>query len=478
MGILDIIIIVAYLIFMLCLGIYASKKQKNMEDFYLGGKNIGTWSMMSLWLSSWVGGAAIVGTAGNAYSMGITAFWYVGAMCFGFGVFGLLFTGIIKDAGDKFDHITYSDLIEDRYDSKTRMVSIITTILANIAYNAGQLVAAGGIISIFTGWNLSFCIIISAIIVTLYTASGGLLAVTYTDVVQTALIVVALVVAVPYVFKLSGGSNLSLRAQLPESYFDPFAWGIPTILGFIVTISLTFFTSMDSYTRCFAAKDAKTARNGTLLAILGTGGIAFVATYLGMAGKVIFPNLEDPSSIIPKIITDILPRGIKGLMLVGLVSALMSTSDISTLSASANITRDIYHRYINPEASEEKLLKLGVVSSIFIGGLSTLLAIKMMNIVDILYIAFTVNSAGLFLPTISMFFWKKSNSTSAFWSMTLSLVTVLIWFFADMMGLGGIFSIDPVWPGLLVSALVFFTLANTTKSDQIEREKAEKYLVR
>ncbi len=100
---LDVVIVIAYLIFMLVLGMYASKKQETMEDFYLGGKGIGTFSMMALWLSSWVGGATLVGTAGNAYDVGISAFWYVGAICFGFGVFGLFFTGLIKEAGDMFN---------------------------------------------------------------------------------------------------------------------------------------------------------------------------------------------------------------------------------------------------------------------------------------------------------------------------------------------------------------------------------------
>lgn len=413
MDIIDIIIILAYLGFMLYLGFYVSKKQKNMEDFYLGGKRIGTFSMMCLWLSSWVGGASIIGTAANAYSMGITAFWYVGAMCFGFAIFGLTFTKLIKKVGDKFSHITYPDLIEDRYDSRCRIVSIITTILANIAYNAGQLVAAGSILYTFTGWNISFCIILSAIIVSIYTATGGLLAVTYTDVSQTILIVGSLIIAAPFVYDASGGLT-NLQSQLPQSYFDIGAWGTSMILGLIVSITLTFFTSMDSYTRCFAAKDEKAARNGTLLAILGTGGIAFTATYLGMAGKVIFPNLADASSILPKLISDLLPIGIKGIMLIGIISALMSTSDISTLTASANITRDIYQRFINPSADDKTLLKMSALSSIFIGILSTIMALKMMNIVNILYIAFTINSAGLFLPTISIFFWKRGHSKSAF----------------------------------------------------------------
>ncbi len=478
MEFIDVSIIVIYLLGMLFIGIMSNKNQKTMEDFFLGSKDLNTFSIMSLWLSSWVGGAAIVGTADNAYNMGITAFWYVGAVCIGFAIFGLFFTGLIKDAGDKFDHITYPDLIEDRYDSKCRGITVISTVLANIAYNAGQLVAAGGIISTFLGWSLDTSIIVSSIVVTIYTASGGLTAVTYTDILQTILIVVSLVFAIPTVLKLSGGSIGALRTQLPSSYFKLGSWGFWTILGLVLSIILTFFTSMDSYTRSFAAKDAKTARNGTLLAIIGTGGIAFAVTYIGIAGKAIFPNLSEGTSILSILIIEVLPKGIKGLMLIGLMSAIMSTSDISILSASANITRDIYHRYIDKDAEDKKLLKISTISAVGIGILSTIMALRMLNIIDILYVAFTINSAGLFLPTITMFFWEKANSRAAFYSMLASLVTVLIWFFADLFGLGGIFGIDPVWPGLITSFIIFIPLCLILEQTDEEKLKAKKYLVK
>lgn len=477
MNTLDIAIVLTYFVLMLGLGIYSSRDQNTMEDFYLGGKGMGTISMMSLWLSSWIGGAAIIGTADNAYQMGITAVWYIWSMCIGFAVFGLFFTPIIKEAGDKFNHITYSDLIEDRYDSKCRIMSIITTILANIAYNAGQLVAAGSLISMFTGWNLAFTILLSAAVVTIYTSIGGLTAVTYTDLIQTGLIVFSLIIAVPFVYNASNIGSTSLRLALPGNYFNILEWGIPTILGFIVTITLTFFTSMDSYTRCFAAKDVKTAQKGTLLAIIGTGIIAVVTTYLGMAGKVIFPSMGQADSVIYKLILEVLPHGVKGLMLIGLISALMSTSSISILSSSANITRDIYQRYLNPSAKDKTLKKISVLSSLVIGILSALLAIRMENIINILYIAFTINSVGLFLPTISIFFWKKSNSNATFWSMGISLIVVLVWFFGNMFSNIGIFKLDPVWPGLIVAAITFIPLSLNHKDTLEDIEKANKYYI-
>ena len=194
----------------------------------------------------------------------------------------------------------------------------------------------------------------------------------------------------------------------------------------VVSITFSYFTAMDSYTRMFAAKDEKSARNGTILAIVFLGLVAFSATFMGMAARSIFPGLEGGGAAVATMVTEFFPPVIKGLVLAGILAAIMSTGDISILTASANITEDIYHRYINPKASDKFLLRMGMVCSLIVGVLATLLALKMVNIISMLYLAFTINSAGLFLPTFAAFYWKKANASSAFWSMTLALVTVCL----------------------------------------------------
>ena len=145
---LDTSIIFIYLAMLIALGIYANRKQKSVEDYFLAGKRQGTFSIATLWMASWVGGAAVIGTSARAYQTGISAAWYVLAQAIGLLLFGVFFAAGVKRLGDKHQHLTYPDFIAQRFDNRTQVVATITTSLAFIAFAAGQLVAAASIIQV------------------------------------------------------------------------------------------------------------------------------------------------------------------------------------------------------------------------------------------------------------------------------------------------------------------------------------------
>ncbi len=448
---LDTAIVFIYLGLMVAIGIYASYRQKNIEDYYLAGRRLGPFSIACLWLASWVGGASIIGSSAKAYELGVTAIWYIGSLIIGCALYGLFFAVKVKKLGDEHRHLTYPDFIEQRYDSRTRIVATVTTSAAYIAYAAGQLAAAGSIIQVLLGWSFGASLLLSSIIVVTYTAAGGFLAVTYTDWVQFILLLVGIVfIGLPIAIAHTG-SPFELAGQLPASYFDVGAWGWSSIIALVVSIVLSFFTAMDSYTRTFAARGASAARRGTLLAVIALLPIAVAATWMGLASAVLFPGLEDGNSVLTTFVVELFPVGLKGLVLVGILAAVMSTADICVLTTSANVTRDIYGRFINPNVSKERMLKISIAASAITGLLATLLAWKMKDVMEILLLGFTLNSAALFLPTIAAVYWRKVNPSAAFWSITLSLTTVILWYSGASLEWGSVFRVDPLWPGLLVS---------------------------
>jgi len=136
----------------------------------------------------------------------------------------------------------------------------------------------------------------------------------------------------------------------------------------------------------------------------------------------------------------------------------MSVASISVLTASANYARDIHQRYLRPDLPASAMLRIGTLASLGAGGLGLLLAWKMRDIIDILQFGFTLNSAGLFLPTILAIYSNRVPASAAFWSTGASLATVIAWRVAAGAGANGIFAIDPLWPGLLVSALLLLVL--------------------
>jgi SSS family solute:Na+ symporter len=452
-------IIFAYLALMIVIGVYASRKQDSIEDFFVAGRRLGTFSIACLWMASWVGGAAIVGGAAKVYDVGISGGWYTLCMAIGCLLFGLFFASRVKRAGEERNLLTYPDFIETRYDSRTRIVATITTAIAYIGFAAGQLAAAGAVLSALLGWDYSSSLLLASAIIVVYTATGGFLAVTYTDWVQLALLFTGVVIVGVPVAIANGGTWKTLTTQLPPSHFDPLGWGLPTMLALCVSIPLSFFVGMDSYTRMFAAKSERIARHGTLWAAFFLLPLGVATIWLGMTAAYLYPGVENSDGILSQLVMDTFPVGLKGLMLVGILAALMSTADICILTAAANGSRDIYQRYINPDVAPKKLFRLSMVLAAIVGVVAALIAWQMQDVVGILLVAFTINSAALFVPTLAMVVQEEVCTPAAFWSMTLSLTTVIIWYVCAELELAEIFSLDPLWPGLLVSVLVFYGMS-------------------
>ena len=451
----DTSIIFAYLLLMIAVGLYASRKQHSVEDFFVAGGKLGTVSIACVWLASWVGGATIVGGAAKVYELGISGGWYISCLAVGCLLFGLFFATRIKRLGDLHGLLTYPEFIETRYDSRTRIVATVTTIIAYIGYSAGQLAAAGAILSTLLGWDYSTALLLASSIIVLYTATGGFLAVTYTDWVQLALLFLGIVIIGIPIAISSGGTWDTLTTELPASFFDPVATGVPTMLAMGVSISLSFFVSMDNYTRMFAAKSTRVAKRGTLLAVAFLLPLAIGTIWIGMTAAIHYPDIESSNNILSIFVMDRFPPGLKGLMLVGILAALMSTADICILTAAANGSRDIYQRYINPDVPPRTLFRISMGLAAVVGIAAALMAWQLQDIVEILLIAFTINTAALLVPTVAMVYMKQVDSAAAFWSITLALVTVIVWYAAASVKLDPVFELNPLWPGLLVSITVF-----------------------
>ena len=147
--------------------------------------------------------------------------------------------------------------------------------------------------------------------------------------------------------------------------------------------------------------------------------------------------------------------------MVGLLAALMSSADICILTAAANGSRDIYQRYMNPDVEPKKLFRISMILAAFVGVASSFMAWQMQDIVGILVLAYTVNAAALFVPTIAMVILKKVSTGAGFWSIGLALFTVVAWYGASLMNVAPVFQYDPLWPGLVVSMVVFFAISLT-----------------
>ena len=449
-------IIFFYLLLMILLGLYASKKQNSVDDYFVAGGKTGIFSIACLWLAGWIGGASIVGGVDRAYEIGISAGWYIGSMMIGCLTFGIFFAARVTSFGKQKSLLTYPELIEWKYDSRTRLVAAISAIVSFTGQTAAQLVAAALVLQSLLSIEYSTALILATTIVVMYTATGGFLAITYTDWVQFTIIFIGILfIGVPVAVE-NGGTPENLIAALPVTHFDPGGWGWPSIIAMVASISMGFFTLADSYMRCYSAKDAPTAKWGTLLAVAFLIPIMIGVIWLGLTSLFLYPDLSD-GGVLTFFVLQEFPTGLKGLLLAGILAALMSSADICILTASASLTKDIYQRYLNPGANNRRLHKFGMFSSFMVGTVAAVIAWGLQDIIDIVLISFTVSAAALFIPTIAMMYFEELNSRAAFFSSACSLITVLVWYSGARLGVTAFTDIDPLWPGLIVSLLFFLS---------------------
>ena len=457
MGVVDTVILFAYLALMVALGFYARHRREGADDWFVAGRRMGAPTVAFLWVAAWIGGASIVGTSARVYERGITGIWYIVAIALGCLLFGLAAAARVKRHGDRHRHLTYPDLIEQHYDNRTRAVATVTTVLAYTAYTAGQFVASASILEVLLGWSYGAALLLSAAIVILYTAVGGYLAVAYTDRVQVTLVLLGIVVIGIPVAASHAGSWAELRALLPDSHFDPGAQGWGKVAALVVSLVLSFFVAMDSFSRSFAARDAKASQGGALLAVILILPIALAVAWIGLASAALYPGHGADAGILTTFVLDAFPPGLRGLMVIAILSATMSVGAICVLTASANYARDIHQRYLRPGLGPAAMVRVGALAAAGAGGLAMLMAWRMRDIIDILQLGFTINSAGLFLPTLLAIYDRRVPAAAAFWSTAASLLTVIAWRAAA--GAGGVFALDPLWPGLAVSAILLFVLS-------------------
>jgi solute:Na+ symporter, SSS family len=358
---IDWIIILLYLAGMIYVGLFFQKKNKNFEDYFLASKGITMPLLIGTLVSTFFGLDTLFGTSEIGYFEGVTAFFaYALPYTFMYVIMGLL--------APKFRELnsnTFVDIMGERYGKFTRVISALCSFFYSI--NTMEIMGMGFIFALIFKIPFSVGVLIAAVIVVVYTYTGGLWAVATTDMVQFLIMAVTLGVALLICwFDVGGyvGVHAGLTAYLGEDpwyYFSP-SGGYLTA-GVIVAYALTSLAVLCEpafLQRIFAARSPKEARNALLIGtpiwtayefaccMLGITAVAVVG--LGLMGE------PHPNQALIAVVARYIPAGFLGLFLAGVLAAAMSTADSYFLVASGNLVYDIYRPIFRPDIPDHKLV--------------------------------------------------------------------------------------------------------------------------
>ncbi|GEL78176.1 sodium:solute symporter family protein [Tenuibacillus multivorans] len=428
MQVTESIILLIYLIVITIIGIYFYRRARRSEsDYFTAGKSINTFVGAFAIFAAVASSSSLMGAVGSGVALGVPYFF-----TYAFGVIAILpfvmflIAGQIRRSGVK----TMPDFFKQRFGTSVQIVSAIIVVIGMTFYMVPQLTASGLIGSHVLGIDYKTAVIALGIGFTLYAALGGMWAITYTDLIQGTLMLVGIVVLAMFILvDHSGLSALISDALAVDPQFGDITQPWMSYFGLFIAFLWFGIISPSVVMRNFASRDAKTARRSAMwgtvlyLALFLAG---FVVTSAG-ASLGIVETLDNSDMIFVSVVEHYLPAIIGGLMLAGLMAAIMSSADAMLLAISAGIAHDIYKENINKQASERYVTGIGLIVMIVASIVGILIAIEPPGLIAIMVGwvgGFLLSSFGF--PLVLGLWWKRANKTGALMGMLSGAILFVI----------------------------------------------------
>lgn len=439
MHVVDLTIILVYLLGMLAFGFWFFKKNEGGDDYYVGGRKMGSVHIGLSVVATDVGGGFSIGLGGLGFVMGLAGSWMLFTGLLGAWLAAVFLIPKVKDDPAFARFLTFPEVFGHYYGARVALVAGIISAVGYAGFTSAQILAGAKLANgTFQNLSLNQALLIMGAVAVVYTVLGGLKAVIYTDTVQWAVLMIGLVfVGIPFAYHAVGGWSAVSATVRPEmlsltntSWTQLFNWGI--------TIIPIWFVGMTLYQRIYACKDARTARRAWYLAGLFEYPVmAFMGVVLGLLARVaadqgMFDYLgaenisdTDPETGLPMLLRTVLPVGFMGVMMAAYFSAVLSTADSCLMASSGNVVSDIIGYYKKVDPDSKRFVRLSQLVTLLIGTAALVLASTMTSVLDLMLYSYAFMVSGLFVPVIGALYWKRSTATGAFWAMIAGGTTTL-----------------------------------------------------
>jgi len=400
-------IIAVYFLAIIGIGVWSRKRAGSQNGFFVAHRQGTLLLITGSLVATAVGGSATVGMAGLGFKQGLTGAWWLLVGSIGLVILGVFFARKVRGAA----LYTLPELVERHYDRRMSLAASILIVIAWVGVVAGQIVAAGTVLSILGIGSVAFWMTVFTIVFVAYAILGGQFSIIRTDVFQAAILFLGIFIALALVFSQVGGLD-GLKASLPPGYFSfpvssEFSW--KALLSLLILVGATYVVGPDMYSRLFCAKGEKTAQQSAILSAFLFIPLAFAITLIGMGAKVLYPEISAEGAF-PQVIASVLSPGLSGLLLAALVAALMSSADTCLLTQGVILTEDIIKR-VHPAFDERKTILLTRLSLIGLGLVALGLALALKGVISSLLFAYTIFTCGLVVPVVAGFYKEKLRVT-------------------------------------------------------------------
>ncbi|TCP40763.1 SSS family solute:Na+ symporter [Tamaricihabitans halophyticus] len=453
MNVLDGIGIFAYFVAVLVIGVTTMRRISNPADFAVAGNRI-VWPVLFATLAaSFLGGGASLGRAGESFSSGY-AFMFA---AIAFPIQTILVGYFVAPKLKRYQGAeTVGDIMGRHYGKPVRLLTGVISMVYCIGLLGTQVLALGTVVNTIFGIPTTVGVIVGMTLVLVYSTAGGMWATVQTDVLQFAMLGVLLPVALMVGIGSAGGVS-GLLERIPETHLSFFGdYGLIAFIGLFLAFGFGEMLIPPYAQRALSAPDPTNARKG--YASAGVFGLFFyfVSASLGLVALVLFPNI-DPDQALPTVVREILPVGLTGLVVAGLLAVVMSSADSYLNSTTVVFAKDIFTTFINPKVEGRRLLRYERVTNVFVGVAAIVFALSVPSIVDALLYSYTLWAPTVVVPLVLAVLFGVRAPKAAMAAMLAGMLctSVWTWLLEEPFGITGLIV------GLLGNAVTFTVIAVT-----------------
>ncbi|MGB5309363.1 MAG: sodium/proline symporter PutP [Arenicellales bacterium] len=468
---------IVYICLMMFIGYLAWRRTKNLSDYILGGRRLGSWVTAMSASASDMSGWLLLGLPGYAYAAGLEAGWIALGLLVGTYVNWRLVAARLRHysviAGDSQ---TLPEFFENRFHDETRLlrtVSAIFILLFFLFYTSSGLVAGGKLFNAVFDLPYHWAVTAGALVIVIYTFFGGFLAVSWTDLFQGLLMALALLI-VPLI-AISGlggwGATLSSVSETNPALLNALTNVKNEPLGLLAIISLMawglgYFGQPHILARFKAIRSVTEIPAARRIAVSWVSITLICAVLVGLVG---IGYLEQPlqgadtEKVFILLVDALFHPVVAGLCLAAILAAIMSTADSQLLVSAAALTSDLYKPFLRRAASEQELIWTGRVAVLVIAMIGLVLAWdperKILDLVAYAWAGF----GAAFGPTLILsLYWRRMNRYGALAGIIVGGLTVVIWKQLS----GGLFDIYEIVPGFIFSMLSIVVISLLTHTPE------------
>jgi len=465
MSIPTLITFITYFVVLLAIGICFYRKSTNIEDYLLGGRGMGSWVTALSAQASDMSGWLLMGLPGAIYLGGMPQAWIAIGLFIGTVLNWKLVSTRLRIYTQKTNTITLPCFFEARFKDPTGLLRIVSAIIILIffaIYASSGLVAAGLLFESIFSVKYHIAVIIGGLVIIAYTFLGGFLAVCWTDLLQGALMVFAIVIVPALTYHTAGRFDAIVNAMAAKNIPTSLLPQADTLsIGIIMIISsmawgLGYFGQPHILVRFMSIKSVNKLKKSMAIAIIWVLLSLTGAVIVGFIGIAMFDDLIDgeQEKVFIYMISGLFNPWFGGILLAAIFSAIMSTIDSQLLVSSSALSEDFYSKAIRKEASEKEIVWVGRACVIIISTIALIMALDRDNtILGIVSYAWGGFGAAFGPLILFALYSRKTSWQSALAGMVTGTVVLVLW---KQIGLGD--SMYEIVPGFVANCLMIISI--------------------